>query len=59
MSVTRLQTIYLADIATFGEMNAVWNAWVPAGHAPARATQEAKLAAPAYAVEIACVAARS
>ena len=45
MSVTRLQTIYLADIATFGEMNAVWDAWVPA--------------APAYAVEIACVAARS
>ena len=40
-------TIYLADIATFGEMNAVWDAWVPAGHAPARATIEAKLAAPA------------
>ena len=41
-------TIYLADIATFAEMNAVWDAWVPAGHAPARATVEAKLAAPAY-----------
>ena len=51
-------TIYLANIATFGEMNAVWDAWVPAGQAPARATVEAKLAAPAYTVEIACIAAR-
>jgi enamine deaminase RidA (YjgF/YER057c/UK114 family) len=52
-------TIYLADIATFAQMNAVWDAWVPAGHAPARATVEAKLAAPAYTVEIACIAARA
>jgi enamine deaminase RidA (YjgF/YER057c/UK114 family) len=51
-------TIYLADIATFAEMNAVWDQWVPAGHAPARATVEAKLAASAYTVEIACIAAR-
>ncbi len=50
-------TIYLADIAAFAEMNAVWDAWIPAGHAPARATVEAKLAAPAYKVEIACIAA--
>jgi enamine deaminase RidA (YjgF/YER057c/UK114 family) len=52
-------TIYLADIATFAEMNAIWDAWVPPGHAPARATVEAKLAAPAYTVEIACIAART
>ena len=52
-------TIYLADIATFAEMNALWDAWVPAGHAPARATVEAKLAAPAYSVEIACIAAKA
>ena len=52
-------TIYLADIGTFAEMNAVWDAWVPAGHAPARATVEAKLAAPPYTVEIACIAATS
>jgi enamine deaminase RidA (YjgF/YER057c/UK114 family) len=52
-------TIYLADMAAFGEMNAVWDAWVASGDAPARATVEAKLAAPAYAVEIACIAARS
>jgi enamine deaminase RidA (YjgF/YER057c/UK114 family) len=52
-------TIYLADIATFAEMNAVWDAWVPPGHAPARATVEAKLAQPAYTVEIACIAAKA
>ena len=51
--------ICLADIATFAEMNAEWDAWIPAGHAPARATVEAKLAAPAYTVEIACIAARA
>ena len=44
--------IWLADMATFGEMNAVWDAWVPAGHAPARATGEARLATPDYLVEI-------
>ena len=52
-------TVYLSDIATFAEMNAEWDAWVPPGHTPARATVEAKLAAPAYAVEIACIAARA
>lgn len=51
-------TIYLADIGTFAQMNAVWDSWVLAGHTPARATVEAKLAAPAYTVEIACIAAR-
>jgi enamine deaminase RidA (YjgF/YER057c/UK114 family) len=51
-------TVYLADIASFAEMNAAWEAWVPAGHTPARATVEAKLAAPAYTVEIVCIAAR-
>lgn len=50
-------TIYLADIKTFAEMNAVWDGWVPAGHPPARATVEARLAAAAYSVEIACIAA--
>ncbi len=50
-------TIYLADIATFAQMNAVWDAWVPQGHTPARATVEARLAAPAYQVEIQIIAA--
>jgi enamine deaminase RidA (YjgF/YER057c/UK114 family) len=50
-------TIYLADIATFAEMNAVWDAWVDKANPPARATVEAKLVAPEYKVEIAVVAA--
>ena len=49
--------IWLTDIKTFAEMNAVWDAWVPQGHTPARATVEAKLAAAPYNVEIACIAA--
>ena len=49
--------IWLADIATFGEMNAVWDAWVPQGHTPARATGEAKLATPDYLVEVIVTAA--
>lgn len=52
-------TIYLADISTFAEMNGVWDAWVAAGQAPARATVEAKLAAPDFRVEIACIAAKA
>jgi len=45
-------TIWLADMADFTAMNAVWDAWVPAGHAPARACGEAKLADPALLVEV-------
>jgi enamine deaminase RidA (YjgF/YER057c/UK114 family) len=52
-------TIWLADIATFDEMNRVWDSWVPRGHAPARATVEARLAAPEFVVEIGIVAATS
>ena len=50
-------TIWLADMATFAEMNSVWDGWVPQGHTPARATVESKLAAPAYTVEIGLIAA--
>ena len=51
-------TIWLADMADFGEMNAVWDKWVDGKDAPARATGEAKLATPDYKVEIIIVAAR-
>ncbi|MEI8299591.1 MAG: RidA family protein [Pseudomonadota bacterium] len=50
-------TVYLADIATFAQMNAAWDSWAAPGHTPARATVEAKLAAPEYKVEIVVVAA--
>src|SRR5262245_65894910 len=51
-------TIYITDMKTFQEMNAVWDAWVSQGNTPARATVEAKLAAPQYNVEIMVVAAK-
>ena len=50
--------IWLSDIATFNEMNAVWDGWVAPGNAPARATVEAKLASPQYTVEIMVTAAK-
>jgi len=50
-------TIYLADMATFDEMNAVWDAWVDPKNTPARATVQARLASPKYLVEISTVAA--
>ena len=49
--------IFLADMADFAGMNAVWEKWVPQGATPARATVEAKLANPAWKVEIVITAA--
>jgi len=51
-------TIYITDMKTFQEMNAVWDGWVSPGNTPARATVEAKLANPQYNVEIMVVAAK-
>ncbi|TNF84758.1 RidA family protein [Pseudomonas sp. ICMP22404] len=51
-------TIWLADMADFAAMNAVWDAWVPAGHAPARACGEARLADPGLRVEVIVCAAK-
>ena len=50
--------IWLADMSDFAAMNQVWDAWVPEGHAPARACGESKLATPDYLVEIIVTAAR-
>src|ERR1700681_4340103 len=52
-------TLALAGIATFEEMNAVWDAWVDRANPPARATVEARLARPEFKVEIVAVAART
>ena len=51
-------TIWITDMATFDEMNGVWDAWVDPENPPARACVEAKLAAPEYTVEIMVTAAR-
>jgi enamine deaminase RidA (YjgF/YER057c/UK114 family) len=52
-------TIWLANIGDFREMNSVWDAWIDRDNPPARATSEARLAAPEYKVEIIVVAALS
>jgi len=53
-----MATIWLADARYYDEMNSVWDKWVPAGNAPARACVEAKLASTKYLVEIRVVAAK-
>ena len=49
--------IYLADLADFAGMNEVWDDWVPPGDAPPRATVQARLANPAWRIEIVVTAA--
>ena len=51
-------TIWLTDMATYAEMNQVWDAWVTPEQTPTRACIGAGLAGPAYSVEIRVVAAR-
>lgn len=50
--------IWLADMSSYDEMNALWDKWVPAGNTPARACVEAKLAQPELMVEMRVIAAR-
>ncbi len=50
-------TIYVQDMSLFAEMNKLWDAWIPAGHAPARACVEAAMASPELLVEISVTAA--
>lgn len=50
-------TVYVRDMKDFAAMNAVWDAWVPEGYAPARACVEARMARPELLVEISVVAA--
>lgn len=51
-------TLYLTDMSNYDAVNAVWDAWVPAGTAPTRAcVQVAALAHPGWQVEIAVQAA--
>ncbi|TDB02483.1 RidA family protein [Halomonas marinisediminis] len=50
-------TIYLKDGHDVAAMNAVWDAWVPAGHAPARTCVCAPMPADELKVEITVTAA--
>jgi enamine deaminase RidA (YjgF/YER057c/UK114 family) len=49
--------IYLADMADFAGMNAVWDTWVAPGHTPPRATVQAALAKPEWKIEVVVTAA--
>lgn len=49
--------VWLADMADFEAMNAVYDAWIDPANPPARATGEAKLATPGYRVEFIMTAA--
>lgn len=49
--------IFLADLADFDGMNEVWDAWVPPGDAPPRATVQARLARPEWRIEVVATAA--
>jgi len=49
--------IFLPDMTDFAAMNAVWEAWVVAGHTPPRATVQASLAKPEWKIEIVVTAA--
>ena len=53
-----LVTLYLREMADYTAMNAVWDDWVPAGTAPARACIEARLSNPDYRIEAVVIAAR-
>jgi enamine deaminase RidA (YjgF/YER057c/UK114 family) len=50
-------TVYLADIATFDAMNAIWDQWVAPDGKPVRTTIEARLTSPDFSVEISVIAA--
>ena len=52
-------TIWITDMAEFGDMNAVWDAWIDPANPPARAcVQTTALARPGFKVEIMATAAR-
>ena len=50
--------IWIASMGHFAQMNEIWDAWVPEGHAPGRACIEARLASPDLLVEVGIIAAR-
>jgi len=49
--------IFIKDLADFPTMNEVWEAWLPKGDAPPRATVQANLAKPGWRVEMVVTAA--
>jgi len=50
-------TLYIKDMNDFAQMNEVWDNWVPAGFAPARACVQAAMARDVLLVEVSVIAA--
>lgn len=50
-------TVFLRDMGDYTGMNEVWDAWVPHGNAPCRATVQARLASSEWRIEILVTAA--
>ncbi len=52
-------SVWLSDAASqLEEFNAIWDKWIPEGHAPVRACVQSTLVAPDFHVEVAVVAAK-
>ncbi len=49
--------IFLPDIGDIAALNEVWDAWIPVGHTPPRATVQAALAKAGWKIEIVVTAA--
>jgi enamine deaminase RidA (YjgF/YER057c/UK114 family) len=49
--------IFLKDIGQIAQMNSVWDAWIPSGHTPPRATVQALMADGDWAIEVVVTAA--
>ena len=49
--------IFLSDITDIAAMNEVWDAWIPEGNTPPRATVQAAMAKQGYKIEIVVTAA--
>ncbi len=52
-------TVWLTDMSDFAAFNEVWDNWIPANCAPARACVQAGLARPGLRVEVGVIAAKS
>ena len=49
--------MWLDDVRDFDEVNAVWDAWMPIDHAPARSSGQGRMAKPGMLVELIVTAA--
>ena len=49
--------MWLDDMRDFAEVNAVWDAWMPMKHAPARSSGQGRMAQPGMLVELIVTAA--